>query len=500
MSPAGRFDVAIVGYGPVGALLACLLGKQGLSVAVLERESGILQSPRAIHFDGESMRIFQAAGVAGAMGAVTRGTTKGMHFVNAAGRTLMVRRGMVGIGPHGWHNDYYFHQPDLEQVLRQAAESHSGVCAMLETEAVALGDRGDHAQIEIRSAGGRTALLEARYVVGCDGARSLVRRSIASGSEDLGLHQPWLVIDLVLKRELDLPDHTVQHCNPERPMTQCYVTGRRRRWEIMLMPGDDPDAMVRPETAWALLRRWISPPDAEMERAAVYTFHSVISSSWRRGRLLIAGDSAHQSPPFLGQGMCAGVRDCANLAWKLARVLRGKASESLLDTYETERKPHVRAFIELAVRIGSVIQATDPRIAAERDRRIEQGTPELFDFPQPQLGSGVRADGPPPAGIVFPQPRLAEGRLLDESIGERFAVPGSRDVLSAVNREATAAWKTIDVMAIADPGPGVDDWLRERGAEAVLLRPDRYVFGIAPDAAALSLLTDELVRRASLVI
>ena len=208
-----------------------------------------------------------------------------------------------------------------------------------------------------------------------------------------------------------LPDYTVQLCDPARPMTVVNVGSDRRRWEIMLMPGDDPARLTEPDIFWPMMKRWLGPEDAVLERAAVYTFHSVVQEGWRKGNLLLAGDACHQTPPFLGQGMCAGMRDAANLAWKLEAVLRDGAPDSLLDTYESERRPHVETFIELAVKLGAVLQETDPAKAAERDRRFATGA-EMFDFPQPQLGPGCRADAPPPVGTIFPQPRAA-GRPTD---------------------------------------------------------------------------------------
>ena len=195
-----------------------------------------------------------------------------------------------------------------------------------------------------------------------------------------------------------------------------------------------------------MMARWLGPDDATLERAAVYTFHSVVQEGWRKGSLLLAGDACHQTPPFLGQGMCAGMRDAANLAWKLAAVLRGGASDSLLDTYESERRPHVETFIELAVKLGAVLQETDPAKAAERDRRFAAGA-EMFDFPQPQLGPGCRADAPPPVGTIFPQPligRPADGR------GDRPALRGRR-------RGRLLAGRQQDAVAL--PGVGAD-WLR----------------------------------------
>lgn len=454
-------DVAILGYGPVGALLANLLGQAGLSVAVYERDTSIYALPRAVHFDGEVMRIFQSAGLAEHIALAARPSSQGMHFVSGTGQTLMVRRGIDGPGPQGWPNNWYFHQPMLERILREGV------------------GRFPHVDVHLGHEVADVAELDARYIVGCDGARSLVRRAIGGRTCDLGLHQPWLVVDLLCDpsshRVKALPDYTIQLCDPARPMTVVNVGGARRRWEIMLMPGDDPARVAEPGIFWPMIERWLGPEDARLERAAVYTFHSVVQEGWRKGKLLLAGDACHQTPPFLGQGMCAGMRDAANLAWKLSAVLRGGAPDALLDTYESERAPHVRAFIELAVRLGAVLQETDPAAAAARDARFAAGA-ETFDFPQPQLGPSCRADAPPPVGTIFPQPRLRDGRPMDEAIGRRFAVVGDAALLDGL---------PSNVATLADVGR---DWLARHDARAVVLRPDRYVFGLARDRSELDAL------------
>lgn len=445
-------DVAIVGCGPVGALLANLLGRAGLSVDIYDREREVHPLPRAVHFDGEVMRIFQAAGLADRVASATRPSPYGARYEDASGRTLLIRRGTEGPGPQGWSGSWYFHQPVLEGILRGGLARFTNVRVHLGREVGSVDE------------------LDARFVVGCDGARSLVRHAIGSRQVDLGMHQPWLVVDLLCDpdspRTQALPLHSLQFCDPARPMTLVNVNGRRRRWEIMLMPGDDPERLTEPDIFWPMIRRWLRPEDARIERAAVYTFHSIVEEGWRKGRLLLAGDSCHQTPPFLGQGMCAGMRDASNLAWKLAAVLRDGAPDSLLDTYESERRPHVTEFIELAVRLGAVIQATDPAIVAERDRRFAAGT-ESFDFPQAQLGPGHRQDAPPPVGTIFPQPRLRDGRLMDEAIGQRFAIVGMTALLEHLRPDA---------ILLPDVGR---EWLTQHGVRAALLRPDGYIFAVA---------------------
>ncbi len=470
-----HFDVAIIGCGPTGAGLANLLGQAGLSVVVLEREAAIYPLPRAIHFDGEVMRVFHGMGLGAEVEAVTRPGLKGMRFINAAGQTLLMRGGTAAHGPHGCANNHYFHQPELEAVLRRGLARFDKVRVLLRHEVFAIAQDANGAHLSVEdTASGRLFEIDAAYVVGCDGARSLVRRLIGAPMKDLGLVQPWLVFDAILKREVELSDHTLQICDPARPMTYCNVLGRRRRWEIMLLPGEDPFSITRPENVWPLVKKWITPDDADLERAVVYTFRSVIADGWRRGRLLVAGDSAHQTPPFLGQGMCAGIRDIDNLAWKLVQVLRHSAPEALLDTYETERSPHVHAFIQLAVRLGDIIQTRDPAVAAERDRKFAD-SPEVFSFPQPTLGPGMLT-ATPHAGSIFPQPRLADGRWLDEVLGKHFGLLVKAGV-------GTVAAGPQERVVVAAPGDALDAALDALGVSAALLRPDRYIFGTAQDAA-----------------
>jgi len=496
------FDVAIIGYGPAGATLAHLLGQQGLSVLVLEREADIYPLPRAIHFDGEVMRVFETAGLRAEVEGISRPGLKGMYFNNAAGETLLIRAGTSERGPHGCATNHYFHQPELEVVLRAGLARYPQVEVRTRHEVLAMEDGADVATLQVRDLGngpngGNTYPVQARYVVGCDGARSLARKAIGTAMVDLGLHQPWLVFDVRLKTDVpSLPDHTVQHCDPARPMTYCNVTGNRRRWEIMLMPGDDPEQLVQPDTLWQLVSRWVTPEQADIERAVIYTFHSVIAETWRKGRVLLAGDAAHQTPPFLGQGMCAAIRDVANLAWKLEAVLRGRALDALLDTYGTERAPHVHAFIDLAVKLGDIIQTTDPQAARERDARFKAGQPEIFQFPAPRLGPGIWQGEAAPVAQVFPQPLLDDGRLLDVALGQNFAVLAEPLVLAEVDDSTKNTWSSHDVVVMPATDSEVLAWLQQHGVKGVLLRPDRYILGVAQSGADLDRISQLLPARA----
>lgn len=466
----------IVGRGPVGATLANLLGLCGVRTLVLEREARAYHLPRAVHFDDECMRVFQTIGLADAILPQVI-LSPGMLFKDAAGKMLLDWSRPLTLTPMGWNLSYRFHQPSLEDVLIGGLKRWPHVELRSRCDVFALDQDATGVRIRYEDlSNGGLVEVRAAYVVGCDGARSLVRRFIGSGMDDLGFHERWLVIDALLKRDRnDLGDYSIQHCDPARPATYVRGTGNRRRWEITIHPDEDSNAVTQPAKVWELLAKWITPDDAELERAAVYTFHSVIAQAWRNGRLLLAGDSAHQTPPFLGQGMCAGIRDAANLAWKLRDVLQGRAEPALLDTYQTERYPHVREFIELAIRLGGVIntRAIEAGLAAGVARK---DAPVKLEVKKPLLGPGLAIGDLPLAGTLAPQFSLSDGRRSDDRTGyaptllvERALAPNVRCALQQGDVEVLTA----------DDAEYLRQWLRDQGIKAALVRPDRYIRGAA---------------------
>ncbi len=479
--PADTVDVVIVGGGPVGVMLGNLLGLQGITCLLLEREAAIYPLPRAVHFDDEIMRLLQTVGLAETMLPLVH-VSPGMKFVDDDGRLLLDWSRPAEVGPQAWHVSYRFHQPELEQALRSGLDRWPGVRMRSGCDVYAIDQAPDAVTIRYEAlATGVLAACQARYVVGCDGARSLVRRLIGAGMEDLGFHERWLVADMILRRPRpDLGDYSVQHCSTTRPATYVRGTGDRRRWEIAVTPGEDEAAITQPAKVFELLRRWLAPDDADLERAALYTFHSAIAACWRRGRLLVAGDAAHLTPPFLGQGMCAGMRDVGNLAWKLAWVLRGQADDALLDTYQSERSPHVRAYIELAVRLGGLINTK--AIEAALPGGPPAGEPVRMQSIKPLLGPGLAAGWTGPRGSVAPQPVLSDGRKMDERAGYGYAAVMQPGFAHDLPRSVLDIFERRGVTPIVDDSPELRVWLDGLGARAVLVRPDRYILGAARTA------------------
>ncbi len=464
VSEAAAADLLVIGCGPTGATLAGLAARQGLRVVVVEREGDISTLPRAVHCDHEVLRILQELGCAEEILA-TSIINEGLDFLNAE-RQILLSFTPPRMGRTGWPSSIFFHQPTFESILRWTVRG-LGVDLRTGVEAVAIEQDDDGVSVTL--AGGE--VVRARYVVGCDGARSMTRRVIDSAMTDTGFEEAWLVIDLIVDRKApSVTSRCLQVCDPGRPHTVVPMPAPRLRFEFMLLPSDNNEDLGDPEVIDGLLVRWIDPALVEIERAAVYTFHGLVASSWRDRRVLLAGDAAHQTPPFLGQGMCAGMRDAANLAWKIASVLGQGASETLLDSYQAERQPHAQAVIDLAVGFGKMICLTDPAQAAERDALFlsRRGDPseELDAMPPLEVGSAIGRGG----GALSRQPWV-RGVRLDELVGPRFALITAQplDPSSSASQWWTSHGAVFD--AVAYPEIAV---LLE-GDPACAIRPDRYV-------------------------
>ena len=500
------YDVAIVGYGPVGATLAILLGQRGLRVAVFEKWPQPYPLPRAVHFDHEIGRVLQATGVADEIRS--RSEPADVYtWRNAAGETLL-EIGRHGARVSGWPASSMFSQPDLEHVLDARARTLPTVELQRGHEVVALDSGADGVRVTTTDVAGTRHTCEARFVVGCDGANSFVRPHLDPTITDLGFFFDWLIVDVVPHAPRRWEPLNWQLCDPARPTTLVSGGPGRRRWEFMRLPGEGVEDLNTEATAWRLLAPWeVAPENATLERHAVYTFQARWVDRWRHGRLLLAGDAAHQMPPFAGQGMCAGIRDAANLAWKLSLVLAGRAAETLLDTYPSERLWQVEQAIRLSIDLGKVICVADAAEAAARDAAmtaaVKAGLPPP-PLPATAIGPGLVRAGDARAGRLFVQgPVEHDGRdgLFDDVVGRGWTLLSPVcDPRATLDPEAADFFATLGGVA-AHVGPDAPvrtldgtyrDWFAEAGVAVVLQRPDFYVFGSAPTVDGTSALVRAL--------
>lgn len=477
-------DVAIVGFGPVGAMLAGLLGRRGLQVTVVEREVDVYALPRAAHIDHTGLRALQEVGCLEQV-LPSMIPNPGLDFVTAD-EHILFRLPSDRVSVSGLPASMYFHQPGFDRAVRAAVTALPSVEVRLGTEMTGFTPGPDGVEIRTRGRDGIEETLAARWLVGCDGAWSPVREGVGIRLQDLGFEEQWLVVDLLLKRPVEqLPQHAIHYCDPVRPHTAIPMPNQRYRFELMVMAEDDRAEIQTPEAVFRILARHLPSGTAEIERAAVYTFHGLLAERFRSDRVLLAGDAAHQMPPFLGQGMCSGIRDATNLAWKLEAVIARQAPAALLDTYGDERRPHVGAIIRAAVEFGRVICTTDPEAAAERDRRIlsngdSPAKRAPFFLPRLKPGPLLHAGG----GALFPQPHVAGGERLDDVVGQRFLVLARR---AADLGQASGWWAeaTGALVATADQlGPfeaSLTRWLDRHGADVAVVRPDRYVMAAGHD-------------------
>ena len=528
-STATDFDVAVVGYGPGGQLLSALLARQGLRVVALERYPALYNLPRAGHVDHETVRMVQSVGDA-ARYVDTLWEVRGDYvWLNDKGQVLMLQpeheTGEAALS--GWYSDYSQWQPNLERELDTAARK-AGAEVRLGWECVGLQQDADGvdlklARTEVRDGAlvrtGEEKTLRVRYLVGADGANSFVRQSIEIEREDFHFNERWLVSDMEIVAPIPFDPNIAQVCDPRRPRMLMPLGRSHRRFEWMLMGDESSAEMEKPEVAWRLLSEWnVTPDNHRIARNVVYTFQARVARTWRDRRVVITGDAAHTMPPYAGQGLLSSLRDSNNLAWKLGLILRGLAPDFLLDSYEAERRDHVRAWTEIALAEGRISCETDPIKAAARDARLLAG--EMPPLPKPpKIGKGV-VPGPaspfahPLAGTLGLQARVrtssGEG-LFDDLMGaSRFSVltigGQATDYLSAgqkafLNERGAIVAEMVAEGATLGPGQIVDcdgryrKYFQENGIAAVINRPDFVVFGAVKRLADFGGLVDTLAAR-----
>ena len=504
MAELEPFDVVIVGFGPAGAVAAGLLGQAGLTVWVADKLPGVYEIPRAIALDHEILRVFQQLGVLDAVLPHCEPFTPS-EFFGVDGQLIRRMTMVAPPYPQGHVPSMVFSQPPVERALRAAVAALPMVTVALATEVLSLAQDAEGVTLQARAADGTDQTVHARYAIACDGGASGVRGQLGIALDDLDFDEPWLVVDVMVNERglVKLPATSVQYCEPDRPCTLVIGPKNHRRWEISLKPGEDPVLAATPARTWALLARWLTPEDGTLWRQTRYRFHALVASTWRQGRVFLAGDAAHMQPPFLGQGMCQGVRDVANLGWKLADVLQGRvqgdAAERLLDSYGAERSAHVRELTRRIKGVGALVCERDTVKARARDAQLLADCGGVVkDTPRqdvlPPLSTGLlSASGGSACGSLSPQPWLldAAGPLrMDERFGRGWrlvlgaglASPALPDGLTGVVLGTAQATEQDGVLAA---------WLDKHQAVAALVRPDHYVYGTAADPAGLAALLTE---------
>jgi 3-(3-hydroxy-phenyl)propionate hydroxylase len=490
-------DCTVIGGGPVGLLTAIFLGRAGLDVAVIERWPQRYPLPRACTIDHEALRVLQAAGVMAEhtdLFEPSRGDRGGYEFRNGDGELLQVID-WNRAAESGWANTNGFHQPALEAALEQFALQTPGVSIHRGWSFRSLTESQDGVTAEVTRTDqvGETASVHSRWLVGADGANSAVRAQLGIDVGDSGFAADWLVVDYQPLSEENWSAFVTQYCDPAQPATAVNSGPGRRRFEFMRRPDVSVDELGREGTAWQLMKPWnVTPENARLERHAVYTFRGRWACEWRSGNVFLAGDAAHLMPPFLGQGLCAGIRDARSLTWRMSMVHNELATPEILATYGPERLGHVRELIDEAVAAGRVICEQDVERAAERDAEMKRRSQDPAAAPQepphPRLGTPTLAlPSGDLDGRLAPQGRVrvaGQAGLFDDVVGGTWQLIGLGDLTSLLTESDRSWFREIGGVVADVSGEGdVEDvdgdygnWFASHRCEVLLARPDFYVY------------------------
>ena len=514
-----KVDIAIVGAGPVGLTIANYLGCLGVNALIVEQRDKLIDYPRGVGMDDECLRSFQAIGLGD---AIAQHTTPGqkMRFLTMTGKTFAL------IDPQtrefGWPRRNSFIQPMVDEILFEGLQRFEGVSTLFNTELVSLAQDQDEVVLQLK-AGDHEGTIRTKWLVGCDGGRSIVRKSLDIEFDGITDSTRWVVID-ILDDPIGKPGSYL-HCVPSRPYVSIALPHGMRRLEFMVFGDETEEELCSPSGIQQLLARAMPEPErANILRSRVYTHNARLARHFRKGRVLLAGDAAHLMPVWQGQGYNSGIRDATNLAWKLAMVAKGMAGERLLESYEPERRKHAKAMIDLSVTAGRIFAPTNKVVAWLRDRvalalnaipPVKRYFVQMRFKPMPRFTEGIILVDRPgipqgnATGKLFIQPRVltAEGQpcRMDNAIGLNFAIVSwGSDPQLHMTEDASTFWKGIgakmvavvpatqlanfrgtvrtDTLVIGDADGALHEWFsgQEADGSVVILRPDRVVAAIVP--------------------
>ncbi|GAS88395.1 bifunctional 3-(3-hydroxy-phenyl)propionate/3-hydroxycinnamic acid hydroxylase MhpA [Mycolicibacterium brisbanense] len=483
MKTPSHYPVVVIGAGPTGVTAATLLAQYGVDALLLDRWPDVYPQPRAVHLDDEIYRVIDRLGLAEGFAAISR-PALGLRLLDDDQQVLSEFRRDPDHSPNGFPQANMFDQPEFETLLRDNLSRYPRTRLWGGAEVVDI-EPGTPTRISLVDRG-KKHILTADYVLGCDGANSLVRKRIGTSMRDLHFEQRWLVVDIATTADLHQWEGVHQVCSTRRAGTYMRIGTTRYRWEFRLLPGESAADFSTVSALRPLIAPWTAHVDEdqlELVRITEYTFRARVADRWRRGNIFLLGDAAHLTPPFIGQGMGAGLRDAVNLTWKLAGVLHGDLDATVLDTYERERKPHARSMIRLALKVGRAMTAGGRtgslarRVVLPRLHLVPGLRDKVLDSRTPSL----RLPGPGKlAGRLCPNPGLDDGTRLDTRLGRGFSVVSLRALTDAESAHVAACGAT----AYVDSVGAVAEWLRRGNAVAAVVRPDRTVACSGRDVAA----------------
>ncbi len=475
-----KYDVVIVGFGPTGGTLVNLLALHGFSILVLEKEKSFYPLPRAVHFDDEVMRVFETIGITNTFLKYTI-INKGTKFVDKKNRVILDWPRPREITENGWYPSYRFNQPDLERELRKKLKTYKKVEIKQSSNVKKIINKKNEVDIIFEDINSKKIFnIKSKYLIGCDGANSITRSQMRTKMKNLGFTQKWAVIDLILKKnKKNLPDRTIQYSNPARPATYCRNVGKRRRWEFAIKKTEKIETILSDKYIWNFLKPWLKKQEARMERKTIYTFQSALAKSWKRGRIFLAGDAAHLMPPFMGQGMCAGIRDVSNLAWKISHCLKKRHDDKLLNTYQSERSSNVKEYIETTMRMGEFVNAVGKSPITNNISADSEGRKSMKSI-KPKLGRGLGKSKDKFRGNIFPQFKN-NGKNFDVKfsrkpilvLSDKFKQPLSNKINYYRNKSNTK----------------LSRYLENANCEGFIVRPDRFVLASIKNLKDVKLIT-----------